>query len=165
MYSRDQYNNRVKKYGFNVEKLNNKECRFHALYFIDSYSGSLLLSKKYSNNSIIYNEDLISNFLVALDLFIKEINTNSNEEIQDINFQDTRILYERKERLIVIAITKKTHLQIEREILREIVEDFYEKFHDFINNFKGLIDPAILKYREQLEDLELSSLFKFKIRY
>ena len=165
MYSRDSNNNDAKKFGFNVEKINSTECRFHALYFIDSYSGSLLLSKRFSNNSIIYNEDLISNFLVALNLFIKEINSNNKEEIQEINFQGIRILYERKGRLIGIAITKKTHLQIEREILREIVNDFYNKFQFYINNFKGLIDPAILKYKKQLEDFELSSLFKFKIRY
>lgn len=159
MYRRENEN----QCGFALETLRNNKYGFHAIYFVDSFSGSLLLSKRYTAKSSLLSEDLISNFLIALNLFIKEINEDNNEEIQDINFKETRILYERRGRLIVIAITKKTNLQIERGILREIVEDFYMKYKNYINNFKGIIDPALLNYKKKLECMDLNSLFKFKI--
>ncbi|MFX0024745.1 MAG: hypothetical protein ACFE9S_20725 [Candidatus Hermodarchaeota archaeon] len=165
MYRRDSANYYDKQFGFALDKISNSDCRFHAIYFVDSFSGSLLLSKRYTAKSSLLSEDLISNFLIALNLFIKEINEDTDEEIQDINFRETRILYERRGRLIVIAITKKTNLQIERGILQEIVEDFYIKYKNYINTFKGIIDPALLKYKEKLERMNLNSFFKLKINF
>ncbi len=165
MYIRDNANHNEKQFGFALEKISNNNYGFHAIYFVDSFSGSLLLSKRYTAKSSLLSDDLISNFLIALNLFIKEINEDNNEEIQDINFRETRILYERRGRLIVIAITKKTNLQIERGILREIVEDFYMKYKNYINTFKGIISPALLKYKEKLESMNLNSLFKLKINF
>ena len=94
----------------------------------------------------------------------KPFGLKNNEEIQEINFKGTRILYEREGRLLAIGITKKTNLQMERGILREIVEDFYIRFKNFINNFNGEVDPSVLNYKKRLESMNLNSLFKFNIR-
>ena len=157
-------NNKIdKNFGLNLEKLDSKECRFHALYFIDNESGALLVSNRYSDNIGFLKDDLISSFLNAINLFINEFKEGDNEELQEINFNDTRILYEREGRLLAIAITKKTNLQIERGILREIVEDFYIRYKNFIINFNGELDPAVLGYKKRLKNMNLNSLFKFDI--
>jgi len=155
-------------YGFKLEKLNSIENRFYALYFLDNLTGSLLLSKlsnKYTNKTkFLSHGDLISGFLNALNQFIVELKPDSiDDEIQEINFKETRILYERKGRLSVIAITKKTNLQVERVILHNIMEDFYNKFEYNINHFNGNIDPSILRYKKRLENINFNSLFKFNV--
>ena len=161
-------NDSIKRnFGFNLEGLKFSQNRFHAIYFVDSLSGSLLLSNRYSEragiNSGIYKnrEDLISSFLNALNMFIKEIKNNNDEEIQEINFKKTRILYEKRGRLLCIGISKKTNLQIEREIIQEIMKDFYERFENEINGFKGYIEPKILEYKTRLRNLNLNSLISF----
>ncbi len=137
--------------------------RFHAIYFVDSLTGSLLISNKFSDKSSLTetDEDLISSFLNAINMFIKEIQTNKNDEIQEINFKDTRILYEKKGRILCIGITKKTNLRIEREILANVLKDFYYRFENEINHFKGFIAPAILNYKNKLKNLNLNSLNKY----
>ncbi len=137
--------------------------KFHALYFLDSKTGSLLVSNRYSNNMSFIRDDLISGFLNAINLFINELKENSNEEVQEINFRDTRILYEREGRLLAIAITKKTNLQIERGIFHEIVEDFYIRFKSFINSFNGAVPENVINYKKRLKGMNLNSLFKFNI--
>lgn len=97
-------------------------------------------------------------------MFINELKEGVSEEIQEINFKDTRILYEREGRLVVIAITKKNDLQMERGVIREILEDFYYRFKNYINNFNGLIAPAIIDYKKRLECMNLNSLFKFNTK-
>ena len=153
------------QFGFKIEKFNANESRFHAIYFVDSLTGAVLVSKKYSDNTKISetNEDLISSFLNAMNMFIKEIKNDDKEEIQEINFKDSRILYDQKGRLMCIGISKKTNLQIERGIMREILNDFYTRFESQINHFRGVIDPGMLDYKRQLEKLNLNSLFKFKV--
>ena len=86
-----------------------------------------------------------------------------DDEVQEVNFRESRILYERKGRLSVIGITKKTNLQAERVILRQIMEDFYYKFESIIKNFNGNIDPSILQYKKRLENMNLNELIKFGI--
>ena len=157
-------NSMEKNYGFNFKSIEFNDSRFHAIYFVDSISGSLLLSNRYSD--VLYGisrnrEDLISSFLNALNLFIREIKINKEEEIQEINFKDTRILYEKKGRLVCIGISKKTNLQIERKILTEVLKDFYFKFENEINQFKGYIDPKIISYKQRLKSLDLNSLISF----
>ncbi len=154
-----------KSCGFNLEKISLDDNRFDAIYFLDNISGSLLLSKKYTNNSkFSSHEDLISGFLNALNLFISEIKPESmNDEIQEVNFKESRILYERRGRLSVIAISKKTNLQVERVILHQIMEDFYYRFESAIRNFNGNVDPSILQYKKRLENMNLNSLFKFDV--
>lgn len=149
-------------YGFDIEKLNSNNSRFHAIYFLDNLTGSLLLSNKYtSGRKFSSHEDLISGFLNALNLFMSEIKTESeDDEIQEVNFRETRILYERRGRLTVIGITKKTNLSAERAILRRIMEDFYNRFEFSIRNFNGNIDPSILQYKKRLENLNLNDLYK-----
>lgn len=159
----NNFNNSGSKYGFSLEKYNSQQCRFHAIYFIDYESGALLVSNRYSEGLNFLKDDLICSFLNAINLFINEINEGAKEELQEINFKDTRILYEREGRLLAIAITKKTNLQMERGILREIVEDFYIRFKNFINNFNGAVDPSILNYKKKLKSMNLNSLFKFNI--
>jgi hypothetical protein len=151
------------KFGFKLDKYNSQECRFHAIYFIDYETGALLVSNRYTNSLSFLREDLISSFLNAINLFINEVNSGENEELQEINFKGTRILYEREGRLLAIAITKKTNLQIERGILREVMEDFYIRFKTFINNFNGAISPSIRDYKKRLRSMNLNSLFKFNI--
>ena len=159
--------NLEKSYGFNVEKINSSNNRFHAIYFLDNLTGSLLLSNKYTDNSKFSSyEDLISGFLNALNLFMNEIKPESvDDEIQEVNFRESRILYERKGRLSVIAITKKTNLQAERVILRRVMEDFYSKFEHAIRNFNGNIDPSILQYKKRLENMNLNELFRLDIHF
>jgi len=154
-----------KSYGFKLEKINSSNNRFHAIYFLDNLTGSLLLSNKYTDNSKFSSyEDLISGFLNALNLFMNEIKPESvDDEIQEVNFRESRILYERKGRLSVIGISKKTNLQAERVILRQVMEDFYYKFESAIKNFNGNIDPSILQYKKRLENMNLNELFKFGI--
>jgi hypothetical protein len=153
-----------KMYGFKPEQINQNANRFHSIYFIDSVSGSVLVSSRYSDNLTDTSEDLISGFLNAINLFIKEVK-DDKEEIQEINFNDTRIIYERKGRLAVIGISRKTNLQIERGILHEILNDFYYRFEHQIKHFKGIIHPDMIVYKNQLQNLNLNSLFKFNIRF
>lgn len=163
MEFQNNFNKSGKKFGFTLEKSNSEECRFHAIYFIDYETGALFVSNRYSKDLSFLRDDLICSFLNAINLFINEINNGVKEEVQEINFRGTRILYEREGRLLVIAITKKTNLQMERGILREIVEDFYIRFKSFINNFNGAVDPSIQNYKKRLERMNLNSLFKFNI--
>ncbi|TFG25818.1 MAG: hypothetical protein EU532_11310 [Promethearchaeota archaeon] len=152
--------------GFYLKHLNVRENRFHAIYFVDQLTGALLVSNRYSKNNYGLTEtddDLISNFLNAINLFIREIGTNKQEEIQEINFKDTRILYEKRGRLLCVGITKKTNVTIERAILHELLNDFYYRFENEIIHFKGYVSPKIINYKNRLENLDLNSLYKFNI--
>jgi hypothetical protein len=159
------YNKANRDYGFNMEKIDSQESLFHAIYFLDYETGSLFVSNRFSDNLSFLRDDLICSFLNAINLFINELKEGGNEELQEINFKDTRILYEREGRLLVIAVTKKNDVRIERGIVREILEDFYLRFKKYINNFNGAIDPLILNYKKRLEGMNLNSAFKFNTRY
>ena len=110
------------------------------------------------------NEDLISSFLNAINLFINEIQDNK-EEVQEINFKGTRILYERKGRLICIGISKKMQLKLERTLLHGILSDFYGKFKPFIEKFSGVINPSMLEYKERINTLNLAKLNEMNISF
>lgn len=153
-------------FGFGIndlKEIDNNKKRFHAIYFIDYLTGSLLVSNKYTDQSKLCeaNEDLISSFLNAINLFINELNHNENdeEEIREINFRDSRILYERKGRLMVIGISKKTNLVIERTILQNLLYDFYKRFEQKIQNFNGVVDQEILSYKKVLNNLDLYNFY------
>ncbi|MFW9771170.1 MAG: hypothetical protein ACFFEO_03250 [Candidatus Thorarchaeota archaeon] len=149
------FNKIVNNKSFGFKRVNQSDCFFHAIYFLDNLTGSLLISKQYSQNrNNTSNGDLISGFLNALNLFIKEIKPgDTDEEIQEINFRETRILYERLGRLSVIAITKKLNLKFERHLLHYIINDFYNRYENSINQFNGIIEPSILNYEKKLEML------------
>ena len=155
-------NSNIKSYGFVNRQQDANYNRFLAIYFLDKLRGSLLFSKEYSlNPDSAIDMDLIGGFLNALNLFIKEVKTgNKSEEIQEVNFDETRILYERYGRLLVIAITRKTSLKVERSILKQIAHDFYSRFEGSINHFNGRIEPSILKYKKRLEITNLNNNFK-----
>lgn len=159
------YNKANRDYGFNMEKIDSQESLFHAIYFLDYETGSLFVSNRFSDNLSFLRDDLICSFLNAINLFINELKEGGNEELQEINFKNTRILYEREGRLLVIAVTRKNDVRIERGIVREILEDFYLRFKKYINNFNGAIDPLILNYKKRLEGMNLNSVFKFNTRY
>ena len=159
------YNNTKRDYGFDLKKTNSPESLFHAIYFLDYETGSLFVSNRFSNNLSFLRDDLICSFLNAINLFINELKEGGNEELQEINFKDTRILYEREGRLLVIAVTKKNDVQIERGIVREILEDFYYRFKSKILSFNGAIDPLILNYKKRLEGMNLNTMFKFNSRF
>ena len=148
-------------YGFKYKDINSQECRFHALYLVDNETGSLFVSNRYSDNIRFLRDDLICGFLKAISQFISELKEGVSEELQEINFRNTRILYERKGRLLAIAITKKSNLQIERGILHEIVQDFYFRFKGFINNFNGEIKKEVIGYKKRLKSINLNSLFRY----
>lgn len=154
------HNRTPKKYGFDIVGINPQESLFHAIYILDYESGSLLVSNRFSHHLSFLKDDLICSFLNAINLFINELKEGVNEELQEINFKDTRILYEREGRLLVIAVTRKMDLQMERGIIREVLEDFYIRFKDYINNFNGAIAPGIINYKKRLERLNLNSAFK-----
>jgi len=144
-------------HGFDIDRFNPKENIFHAIYILDHHTGALFASNKYSDK-IGFNdtpEDLISSFLNAMNLFINEI--NHDEEIQEINFRKMRILYEKRDRLMVIAITKKISLEMEKYYVHEILNDFFRRFEQEISHFKGLIDPAMSNYKERLKSFNLSN--------
>ncbi|HEY0089220.1 MAG TPA: hypothetical protein VGB37_10265 [Candidatus Lokiarchaeia archaeon] len=147
-------------YGFNLEQISPRESIFHAIYFVDSLTGALLVSNKYSIGLSDKNEDLISGFLNAINMFIREIKNNKNDEIQEINFRDSRILYEKMGRLLCIVISKKTELHVERQIIHEILNDFYYRFENEINNFNGYIDKKIINYQFVLKNLDLNLFHK-----
>ena len=159
------YNNTKRNYGFNLKKINSQESLFHAIYFLDYESGSLLVSNRFSNNLSFLRDDLICSFLNAINLFINELKEGGNDELQEINFNNTRILYEREGRLLVIAVTKKNDVQIERGIVRDILEDFYLRFKSHINSFNGEIHPIIADYKKRLESMNLNAGFKFNSRF
>lgn len=151
-------------FGFNINKFYALERRFEAIYLVDYISGSLLVSNNYSGRKkFTNNEDLITGFLSAINAFIRELQNEDqtgDNDIQEINFKDTRILYERKGRLMVIGISNKTNLQIEREILQKIVSDFYNRFQSQIEDFEGIIDPDILSYKQKLKKFGNYDLIK-----
>lgn len=155
--------NRNPTLGFRNDQLEQEDNRFHSIYFIDSHSGAVFISKKYSDTLTETNDDLISGFLNAINLFIREIKKD-REEIQEINFNDSRILYERKGRLIVVGITRKTSLPIERSILNQLLNDFYQKFEFQIKSFNGVISPEILDYKIRLKDMSLHGSFNYDFR-
>jgi len=159
------YNKDKRNYGFNMEKINSQESLFHAIYFLDYETGSLLVGNRFSDNLSFLRDDLICGFLNAINLFINELKEGENEELQEINFKDTRILYEREGRLLVIAVTRKNDIQIERGIVREILEDFYFRFKKKINNFNGAIAPEIVDYKKRLKCMNLNTVFKFNARF
>ena len=144
------YNKANRDYGFNMEKIDSQEDFFHAIYFLDYETGSLFVSNRFSDNLSFLRDDLICSFLNAINLFINELKEGGNEELQEMNFKDKRILYEREGRLLVIAVTKKNDVQIERGIVREILEDFYLRFKSTINNFNGAISSEIADYKKRL---------------
>lgn len=158
---------RDKTYGFKASQYdpddNGYYNRFHSLYFIDSQTGSVLVSNKYSNFSET-NDDLISGFLSAMNMFIQEIKSDTSEEIQEINFQGSRILYERKGRLLCIGISKKTDLTVERTMLKQIASDFYFRFRNHINNFNGFIEPEIADYKIKLQQFRIDPINSKEIR-
>lgn len=148
-----------KKYGFKLGDLTTNESLFHAIYIIDEITGSLLVCKKNPKSIGLLTEakeDLISNFISAMNMFINEIkNDGIKEEIQEINFKDTRLLYQRRGRILCIGISTKHDLELERTLLINIMNDFYYRFENQIKNFNGVIDPAILRYTSKLESIIL----------
>ena len=99
-------------------------------------------------------------------MFIKEIRPEErDDEIQEINFKETRLIYERKGRLLVIAISKKTNLEIERKILHKIVQDFYLRYENDIKDFNGIIKPSFLNYKKRLENMNLNGLANLDIPF
>ncbi len=155
--------NRNPTLGFRNDQFEQTDNRFHSIDFIDSLSGAVLISKKYSETLTETNDDLISGFLSAINCFIREIKKD-REEIQEINFNDSRILYERKGRLIVVGISRKTNLPVERSILHEVLNDFYYRFERQINKFNGVIDPEILDYKIKLKNMNLHGSFNHEFR-
>ncbi|MHA1726089.1 MAG: hypothetical protein ACTSYC_04805 [Promethearchaeota archaeon] len=146
---------------FKLKDLNENGAIFHAIYFIDEFTGSLLVSRNNPNTKGFLaekKEDLISSFLSAMNMFINEIKKDGiQEEIQEINFKDTRLLYQRKGRILCIGISNKKDLMVERALLNKIMNDFYYRFEMQINRFNGVIDPSIQRYSSELERLIMTT--------
>ena len=147
--------------GFGIHRLTSTDNLFHTIYIIDNITGALFVSSKYSDKLNISEtpEDLISSFLNAMNLFINETFHREEEiqdEVQEVNFNRMRILYEKRERLMVIAISKKTNLETEKYFVHEILNDFYTRFENKISQFNGIIDPAMQNYKNRLKNFDLS---------
>jgi len=124
---------------YNYSAIDTMSERFHAIFLIDAKTGLTFLSKKFSKNFDKFNtdnEDLISGFLNALNYFVKELDFE-DESIEEVNFKNNRILYKQKERLMAVAISKKTDIEVEHKILSNILNDFYHSFKINIENFTG----------------------------
>ncbi len=146
---------------FKYSHVDSEFNRFHAIFLIDAKSGLTFCSKKYSTSMGKFNkhsDDLITGFLNALNYFVKEID-NANESIQEINFKKSRLLYDQKGRLMVIGFSKKTDVNIEREILSDILNDFYTKYRNYIENFKGNVQ-IFENFKKDLDHYNTSWYFR-----
>jgi hypothetical protein len=119
----------------------NPNCPFHAIFFMDNSSGVTLLGQNYSQRQ--FDDDLISGMIKALESFIDHLSYSSSYElVQEINFQGTRILYERKGSVMAVAISKKIDPDLEHRLLNKILDEFYTKYERFLNNtFIGNVLP------------------------
>ena len=93
MYRRDNADHIEKQFGFALDKINNNDCRFHAIYFVDSFSGSLLLSKRYTAKSSFlsdFKEDNDSGS-ECKSLYLK-YRVSSDERVPNLSGSDLTLL-------------------------------------------------------------------------
>ncbi|UYP48313.1 hypothetical protein NEF87_004598 [Candidatus Lokiarchaeum ossiferum] len=140
-----------------------KTIPFHAIFLIDSRSGCDLISQNYSQN--IFDVDIISGMLKALEMFVSHLAYSQNyEQLQEINFQGLRIVYERlgpvSSSVLCVGISKKEeNLELEHLILKNILVEFYSAYHPFLTEFHGDVVPfrsfkkRLLQYRFEWNNL------------
>ena len=122
-----------------------KTIPFHAIFLIDSQSGCDLISHNYSQN--VFDVDIISGMLKALEMFVSHLAYSQNyEQLQEINFQGLRIVYERlgsgTNSVLCVGISKKEEeVSIEHLILQNILSEFYTTYFPYLSEFRGEVVP------------------------
>lgn len=129
---------------------------FHAIYFMDATSGLTYLGQNYSGQ--VFNEDLMSGMLKALECFINHLSyANQYDRIQDINFQGTRIVYERMGSVMAVGISKKINENREHFLLQQLLGEFLQQYGNFIPNDTGNTAP-FQPFRQRLANFEHESM-------
>jgi len=128
---------------------------------MDNKSGVTLLGQNYSRRQ--YDDDLISGMIKALESFIDHLSYSSTYEcVQEINFQGTRILYERKGPVMAVAISKKCDPELEHRLLNQVLAEFYSKYEPFLNNtFIGNVLP-FQDFRSRIQNIGFGDLNNVK---
>lgn len=149
-----------------------KTIPFHAIFIIDSQSGCDLISQNYSQK--IFDVDIISGMLKALEMFVSHLAYSQNyEQLQEINFQGLRIVYERlgsaSNSVLCVGISKKEeNLDLEHLILKNILVEFYSAYHPFLTEFHGEVVPfrsfkkRLLQYRFEWNSLLTHSSLNYE---
>jgi hypothetical protein len=124
----------------NPHDLQMPESPFHAIFLMEAQTGLTLISKHYTNYK--YNEDLLSGMFKALESFISNLSySNQFERIEEINFGDTRIVYERLGPVMAVGISRKLNSEIEHQVLSNIIQEFVAQYGSCLDSFKGNISP------------------------
>jgi hypothetical protein len=125
---------------------------FHAIYFMDATSGLTYLGQNYSGQE--FNEDLMSGMLKALECFINHLSyANQYDRIQEINFQGSRIVYERLGSVMAVGISKKINEDHEHNLLKYLLSEFLEQYGSYIPNEGGNVAP-FQPFRQRLQMFE-----------
>ncbi len=124
---------------------------------IDGTSGCDLISYSYSKNG--FDVNIITGMFKALEMFINHLAySDSFEQLEEINFQGLRIIYERygstAHPILCVGISKKQEsIEIEHILLKHILFDFYQNYTPYFTNFVGDVVP-FRTFKVKLEDLE-----------
>jgi hypothetical protein len=127
------------------------ESPFYAIFLIEAKTGLTLLSHQYAQYS--YDEDLLSGMFKALESFVSHLSyAHQFDWIQDINFQGTRIVYERKAGVMAVGISQKMDSEREHSVLQQLLDEFILQYGSFLTNFKGNVAP-FKQFRDKLMSL------------
>ncbi len=130
-----------------------KTIPFHAIFLIDSRSGCDLISQNYSQK--VFDVDIISGMLRALEMFVSHLAYSQDyEQLQEINFQGLRIVYERlgpsTQSVLCVGISKKEeNLDMEHQILKNVLLEFYSNYFPYLSDFRGDVVP-FRSFKERL---------------
>ena len=141
--------------GFDIERISRNECYFHAIYFLDNLTGSLLVSKKYSEylNSPS-NGDLISGFLKGFISIGKEV-IKRDTTMKKLSYEDFEIDLLDGEYTTAVLITSGFTHQYTINKLKDFLDKFEKRFQLELKEFIG---KTIIF--EQSEDL-VEEVFNF----
>jgi hypothetical protein len=130
---------------------------FHAIFLIESNTGLTLASRKFSNYD--YDEDLISGMFKALESFISHLSySNQFERIQEINFQGSCIIFDRRGPVTAVAITQKMDCTVEHQILKSLLDRFINDYGVHLEYFRGNIAP-FQDFQRKLNTISFDELY------
>ena len=110
--------------------------------------GILIFSKNYVRLNI--SDDLLGEFLSAIDAFIKE---TTEGEIKNISLKDSKFTYLVGEKLIIVLNTDERDNDILiQNLLKQIESEFLDEFRDEIKYFTGET-TQFTRFNEKLEKL------------
>jgi len=100
----------------------------------------------------------MSGMLKALEVFINHLSyANQYDRIQEINFQGTRIVYERLGSVMAVGISKKVNEEQEHYLLNYLLSEFIEQYRDYIPNEGGNMAP-FQPFRHRLQRFEQEAI-------